>query len=141
MSRPNSTGILSLLLAAFALVALGCTTTQRMIRITSTPSGALVRLNDQAVGRTPVNVPFTFYGTYDVRLSKEGYKALWTKKAAAQPFWEYPGPDLFATLVPNRKVQENWHFNLTKTPAPDKVNADILLDHARQLRATTRRGD
>jgi hypothetical protein len=48
---------------------LGCV--ERTISITSEPEGALVYLNDEEVGRTPVSVPFTFYGVYDVRLEHE----------------------------------------------------------------------
>lgn len=44
---------------------------ERTITITSEPSGSLVHLNDEPVGRTPLTVPFTFYGTYDVRLEHE----------------------------------------------------------------------
>lgn len=47
----------------------GCV--ERTITITSEPSGALVHLNDEEVGRTPLTVPFTFYGVYDVRLEMD----------------------------------------------------------------------
>jgi len=57
-----------LLMGPLAMV--GCI--ERTITITSDPSGALVHLNDEEVGRTPVVVPFTFYGTYTVRLEHDG---------------------------------------------------------------------
>jgi hypothetical protein len=65
------------LIRRFALLAaalgsaslLGCV--ERTISITSEPRGALVYLNDEEVGRTPVSVPFTYYGVYDVRLERE----------------------------------------------------------------------
>lgn len=55
---------------------------ERTISITSTPSGALVHLNDQEVGRTPLTVPFTYYGVYDVRLEHE--PALYNRSEARQ---------------------------------------------------------
>jgi hypothetical protein len=58
-------------LLLIALVCLGgCI--RRSITITSQPAGALVWLNDEEIGRTPVTVPFTYYGVYDVRLEHEG---------------------------------------------------------------------
>jgi len=60
----------------FALV--GCV--ERTITITSEPSGALVHLNDEEIGRTPVTVPFRFYGVYDVRLTHE---PVWTAEPEA----------------------------------------------------------
>ncbi len=130
---PLSIPAVSLLLILLLLVSAGgCV--QRTIEITSEPSGALVHLNDTEVGRTPLEVPFTFYGTYDVRLEREGYKPLWTKRKAKAPWWEYPGPDLLAEAVPGLKSRVQWHFDLEKAPAPKDVDEDLLLDHAQQLR-------
>lgn len=58
-----------LLAMACMLASVGCV--ERTITITSEPSGALVHLNDEEVGRTPLTVPFTFYGVYDVRLEMD----------------------------------------------------------------------
>ena len=136
MSRIKLLRIVCVLsLVVLCLLATGCV--ERTISITSKPSGALVRLNDHEVGRTPVTVPFKFYGTYDVRLSKDGYQSVWTKKETKQPLWEYPGPDLLAEAVPNVKVNEKWHFTLKKATPAAKVDADVLLDHAKQMRALT----
>ena len=59
-----------LTIIALLLASVGCV--ERLITVRSQPSGALVYLNDEEVGRTPVTVPFTFYGYYDVRLEHEG---------------------------------------------------------------------
>ncbi len=114
----------------------GCT--QRTITITSEPAGALVYLNDQEVGRTPVTVPFTWYGTYDVRLEAEGYAALWTTHEAKAPLWDLPGPDLVAEAIPGSRVDLRWHFDMEPlTPA----DADRVVDRARQMRALVQQGD
>ncbi|GAB4186152.1 MAG: hypothetical protein Kow00105_00580 [Phycisphaeraceae bacterium] len=126
-----------LLLVSASLFTVGCV--QRTISITSEPPGALVYLNDQEVGRTPVTVPFTFYGVYDVRLEAEGYQPLWTQKRAVAPWWETPGIDLFAEAVPDGKVELQWHFQMEPQPPAEEVDADVLLDHARQMRALTDR--
>jgi hypothetical protein len=121
----------------FALLALtlaaatgGCV--ERTISITSEPTGALVYLNDEEVGRTPLTVPFTFYGTYDVRLEHEGYQPLWTQQRAKAPWWEAPGPDLLAEAKPHNKTEQVWHF---KMQPEGEVDQAALIDHARQLRA------
>lgn len=105
---------------------------ERTISVTSEPAGALVYLNDEEVGRTPVDVPFTFYGTYQVRLQRDGYHALTTNQKAIAPWWEAPGPDLIAEMIPNNHVKLSWHYDLKKTEAADP---DTVIDHANQLRA------
>lgn len=115
------------------VVALGVGCVQRTITITSEPSEALVYLNDEEVGRTPVTVPFTFYGTYDVRLEREGCTSLWTTKRAKAPWWEAPGPDLIAEAIPGMKAEQHWHFEMQ---VPGEVDEDRLIDRAIDLEDT-----
>jgi hypothetical protein len=107
----------------------GCV--ERTISITSEPPGALVWLNDREIGRTPVDVEFVHYGTYDVRLDLEGYEPLLTSGRAAPPWWDVPGADLLAELAPgHRRVEIAWHYELA--PADERV--EPLLERARRMR-------
>jgi len=126
----------SVLLAvmAMALGAMGCV--QRTISVTSDPPGALVYLNDEEVGRTPLSVPFTYYGHYNVRLEQDGYQPLAEVRKAKAPWWEAPGPDLLAEMIPNNRVEIGWHFNMQLMPA---VHSDRVVDRASQMRALLRK--
>lgn len=109
---------------------IGCV--ERTISISSQPNGALVYLNDEEVGRTPVDVPFTFYGVYDVRMERDGFKPLWTTHEAVAPWWENPGPDLIAEMLPGRrKVNLKWHFEMVAKGEPDE---EKLIERAKKLR-------
>jgi hypothetical protein len=130
--RDAGCGIVAAMVVMIAGMSAGCI--QRTITINSEPQGALVHLNDEEVGRTPLTVPFTFYGTYDVRLEKEGYETLNTQTQAQAPWWETPGPDLFAEAIPgNNEVNLKWDFVLTPQ---QPVSSESLIDRAKQLRAT-----
>ena len=113
------------------LLTVGCI--QRTVTITSDPPGSLVYLNDEEIGRTPVTVPFTFYGVYDVRLEHDEFHPLWTSQKADAPWWEAPGPDLVAELF-GPKGELNWYFEME--PLPPVVSEDALVDRAGQLRAS-----
>lgn len=124
----------AILLAPLLLTACA----ERHIRVTSTPPGARVWLNDQEIGRTPATASFTFYGHYDLRLEAPGYEPYNATHHAKAPLHEYPGPDLIAEALPatiNNTVE--WHVDLTPTPestdAPDQVRTQ-LIDRAAQLR-------
>lgn len=72
----RGSGPASTLLLAGALVAAAATgacQVQRELVITSQPPGAEVRIDGDAVGRTPVNVPFLHYGTRRVTFYLDGY--------------------------------------------------------------------
>jgi len=104
--------------------------TERLLVITSQPEGAQVILNDVEVGRTPVEVGFTYYGVYDVRLRKDGYEPLITSREAEAPFYEWPGVDLVAMATPTRKSTViRWHFDLE----PAREDRDELLFRALEL--------
>lgn len=141
MSRAESGGMIAAMdplwinsfrlcsLAAAAVAATGCV--ERTIRITSEPSGALVYLNDEEVGRTPCETAFLHYGTYDVRLVLDGYEPYMGPAEAKPPLYDLPGPDLVADLLPVRiNSQIDWHF--TMRPVVDDDAA--MIDRARQLR-------
>ncbi len=124
-----------LLAGALALLP-GCL--ERRVSITSDPPGALVWMNDQEVGRTPLQTGFTFYGVYDVRVRKEGFEPIVTQCAAKSPWYEYPGPDLIATALPMRIRNEvAWHFVLTPIATPDDPRE---AEEALRLRAAEFRG-
>lgn len=120
-------------------LSVGCV--ERRLMISSDPPGALVYLNDQEVGRTPIDVPFKWYGTYDVRLEQAGYQTLETQQEAEQPWWEYPGPDLFAEAVPDKRVQLDWHFKMLPALPADQVDPERVLEYAKQLRELNRRDE
>lgn len=131
MNRTTSRSFVLLAAAASALGLGGCI--QRTIVVDSDPRGALVYLNDVEVGRTPTRVPFTFYGEYDVRLVKEGYRTLQTSAEASPPWYDMPGPDLFAEMAPwTERVTVEWSFALEPARPVDEAT---VIDHARQMRA------
>lgn len=127
-----------LLLVLIGATSLGCV--ERRLRITSDPPGALVFLNDQDAGRTPLEVPFTWYGVYTVRAEKDGFQTLHTERVAEQPWWETPGPDLIAEALPNREVEIAWHLELEPEQAlpADSAAYTEYLDQLRFRAGTLR---
>ena len=129
------------LIGVAVLAGLVCTLggcLERKLQITSEPAGALCWVNDREVGVTPLELEFTYYGTYEVRLKKDGFEPLVTKARASQPVYEYPPLDLMATVVP-AKIETNvkWHFVLEAskemTQPKDEFETD-LLKRAMELR-------
>jgi hypothetical protein len=82
------------LLAVAATLLSGCV--QRRFRVESNPPGAYVTVNNQPYGPAPVDVPFLYYGKYDIELKKEGFQTLRVKEHVRAPWFEYPPADFFA---------------------------------------------
>ena len=99
-----------MLLSMFFLA--GCA--QRTVDITSQPSGALVYLNGEEIGRTPLRYDFTWYSDYDVILRKDGYESLKTHHKIDPPLLFIPPLDLIGELV---GAKDHRHWNFTMQPA------------------------
>ena len=92
----------------------GCV--QRTLNITSNPPGALVVMNDQEIGRTPITRDFVWYGTYDVQVRKEGYESLNKKTKIIAPWWQWVPIDLLAEFWPWH-LKDIRHISYTLAPA------------------------
>jgi hypothetical protein len=120
--------IISLILG---LSASGCV--ERWLTINTEPQGALVTLNDEEIGVSPVTVSFEWYGDYDVRISKEGYETLKTHRKLEGPWYDAFPFDFFAgVLNPNRIVDSyEWTFELAPQEYPTR---EELIQDAQKLK-------
>ena len=131
---PGRGSIAALLMTACIALAGGCV--KRTLQITSDPVGALVWVNDREIGRTPLELEFVYYGTYDVRLVKEGYESLLTTGDAKAPVWDFVGPDFVAELLPvELESRIEWHYTLDPRPGTPEAERAGLVDRASGLRA------
>ena len=96
---------------AILLICTGCEV-QRSLTVQSNPAGALVYLNDQEVGRTPVTRDFKWYGTYDVEVRADGYETLRTKAKVWAPWWQWVPFDLAAAFIPGLEDHHELQFTL-----------------------------
>jgi hypothetical protein len=113
------------------VVLSGCV--ERKLTINTKPQGALVNLNDEEIGESPVTVNFNWYGDYCVRISKEGYETLNTHRDLKGPWYDHFPFDFFAEIVnPNRIVDSyEWTFELSPR---QQISRDELIQNANELK-------
>jgi hypothetical protein len=100
-----------LVVAGLALIMLttsGCIRSR--MRITSSPTRADVFVNDVHYGRTPVEVPFTWYWHYKIELRKEGYEPVARIERLRTPVY---------FLIPFDLIMEMMPFPITDTKKLD----------------------
>lgn len=118
----------------------GCV--ERLLVVRSEPSGALVELDEQEVGRTPLQREFLWYGTYDVTVSKQGYEAIKTTAKLRTPWFEIIPIDLFAQIAPFRiRVLRKLNYFLKPYPPPTTRGSARLMERAEQLRLDEQAGN
>lgn len=120
-------------IAIACLAALpGCV--ERTVSINSEPPGATVILNDQEVGKSPVKVPFTWYGDYDIILRKEGYETIKTSKRLNAPWYQTPGIDIFAEVLVPFTIHDDRELDTFVMNPRQSVDKEALLQSAAELR-------
>jgi hypothetical protein len=111
----------------------GCV--ERTLTINTHPQGAMVTLNDQQIGTSPVTVPFNWYGDYCVRISKDGYETLNTHRKLNAPLYDHLPLDFFVQILyPGHIVDSyEWSFDLAPKQYPTR---DELIERTEVLRSS-----
>ncbi len=115
-----------------AMALAGCV--ERKLTINTNPQGAMVILNDQELGTSPVTVPFNWYGDYWVRIAKDGYQMLDTHRELQAPLHDYfPFDFITQILYPGHIVDAyEWTFDLAPKEYPTR---DELIESGQALRS------
>jgi hypothetical protein len=69
-----------------ALFSSGCM--HRRLTIRSDPPGAAVMVDGVEVGYTPASIDYTYYGTREITLTKEGYQTLTAPIKLSTPWYQ-----------------------------------------------------
>ncbi|HUS58154.1 MAG TPA: PEGA domain-containing protein [Planctomycetota bacterium] len=80
-----------------AALAAGCI--QRTMRIETDPPGATVWIDDERCGETPVDVPFTAYGTRRILLQMEDHQARGESAKLIAPWYSIFPIDFFTDVL------------------------------------------
>lgn len=129
--RKNSSLVLLVVTLIVSLFFAGCV--ERKLTINTEPQGALVVLNDEEIGTSPVTVSFEWYGDYNVAIRKEGYETLKTHRKLEGPWYDMFPFDFFAQLIiPDRIVDSyEWTFELAPQKQPTR---EELIHNAQELK-------
>lgn len=116
---------------------IGCV--QRRLMIVSKPPGALVYVGNQEVGTTPVAVNFTYYGTRQVRLVKDGFETLVDQLYVPAPWYQIPPLDFVAETLNPVTVTDRRTVEYTLLPQAIP-SVESILERGNDLRGSTRGG-
>lgn len=116
---------------------LACTTTgcvSRRLTVRSNPPGALVELDGERIGFTPVSVDFTYYATRELRLSKVGYETLTVEQPLRPPWYQVPPLDFVSDNFLLHQVTDR--HDVTYSLQRQRANTTVpLIDRANTVRA------
>jgi hypothetical protein len=112
------------------LLLSGCV--ERELTINTKPEGALVALNDEEIGNSPVTVPFNWYGDYRVRISKSGFETLDTHRMLKGPWYDNFPFDFFAQIIYPKRIVDSYEWTFELSPRR-QISREELIEKAREM--------
>ena len=123
--------LLTAVIAILTFSTAGCV--ERHLTINTEPSGAVVTLNDEEIGESPVTVEFQWYGDYDVRISKQGYETLKTHRDLEGSWYDMFPFDFFAQVLTSKRIVDKYEWTFELEPRKT-MSRDQLITEAENLK-------
>jgi hypothetical protein len=121
-------------LALLAGLLNGCVYRQLVIDTPPEQRGAIVQVNGKTVGATPVDVPFDYYGDYQITILRDGYQTLTVKQPVPAPWYEYFPLDFVSEHLIPFSIRDIRRLPYTLQPLQE-VPPEYLKQQAEQFRA------
>jgi hypothetical protein len=102
----------------------GCV--ERRYTIRSNPPGALVVVNNEEIGRTPVSRSFTYYGDRDITLMLDGYQTQRVIQPIDAPWYDNLVTEFFAENLVPVTLRDERDFTYQMVPAAVPPTNDLL---------------
>lgn len=93
----------------------------------------------QTIGHSPVSVPFTYYGTREIQLEKDGFQSVRVKQRIRPPWYEVFPLSFFTENFWPRELRDERRLDFDLIPKV-QISENQLMERADQLRQNVARG-
>ena len=130
MAKQKIPVLITVFIIAVSLLS-GCV--ERELKINTKPEGALVVLNDEEIGTSPVTVPFNWYGDYRLRISKSGFETLNTHRNLKGPWYDKFPFDFFAQILYPKRIVDSYEWTFELSPK-QQISREELIEKAQEMK-------
>ena len=124
---------ISLVLALALAAGPGCV--HKSIGVRTDPPGAMVYIDGQEVGQTPVDfIPFDFYGTREIAVYKNGYRVERRLVEINTPWYSWFPLDIVSELILPWEIRDRRQYNFLLARARP-IDEATLVRHAGETKS------
>lgn len=109
--------------AALIFCCVGCV--ERRYTIRTEPPGALVVVNNEEIGRTPVSKSFAYYGDRDITLMLDGYQTQRLIQPVKSPWYDNLLTEFFTENIVPFTIRDEREFTYKMVPASVPTTQDL----------------
>ena len=124
LRRLTGNALTATLLCLAALSQAGCVSRRLMVQ--SNPPGAMVLLEGREIGLTPTGVDFTYYGTRELTLIKDGYETKTQLVPIRAPWYQWPVIEFFSDNFLPGRVTDRRSVQFEMEPKRMVPNQELL---------------
>ena len=136
-SNASNRRFVGLLFVLVLVATTGCV--QRRLIVKTQPEGAFVSIGHRPVGYSPVSVPYTYHGTRDIQIEKDGFKPI-NVQQRIRPKWYSVFPiSFFTENFSPREIRDQRVLDFQLEPKT-MTNENELIGRANDLRSNVERG-
>jgi hypothetical protein len=112
------------MLLLLGLTQVGCV--HRRVTINSYPSGALVKVDGKDIGYTPASFDYTWYGTREVQLLRDGYETHTEMVDIPAPWYQKFPLDFVSDNFLGRHVTDHRQFSFQLEPKRTDLSSSVM---------------
>ncbi|MCU0706717.1 MAG: PEGA domain-containing protein [Pirellula sp.] len=123
--------------AMLLATSLGCV--RKRLTFRTNPAGAMVYVDKQPIGLTPVSTNFTYYGTRSIEIVKDGYRTEKFLRKIHPPWYEVPPLDFVSETLWPFEHRDERIIDVQMSPELPIPN-EALIASGEQLRLQASQG-
>lgn len=103
------------------------------------PPGAVISVDNQVIGTSPAATSFTYYGTRDIRIERDGYRTETIRRNIRPPWYQLPGLDFVSETLWPGEIRDDRIIDVELVP-DELATVDEVVGRADALRGQSRSG-
>ncbi len=117
--------------------SVGCV--RRRMTVRTTPPGATISVDNQVIGTSPAASSFTYYGTREFRVEKDGFRTEVIRRKFNPPWYQWPGLDFISETLWPGEIRDERIIDVGLVPK-EFMPSDQVISRADALRNQARAG-
>ena len=95
--------------------------------VRTSPPGATVSVDNQVIGTSPAASSFTYYGTREFRIEKDGFQTETVRRKFNPPWYELPGLDFISETLWPGEIRDERIIDVQLQPKVFQPTDNVIM--------------